>query len=27
MNTHLNQSIRFSKSRPPHLFLRGAIDI
>ncbi|EIB7034478.1 branched-chain amino acid ABC transporter permease, partial [Acinetobacter baumannii] len=25
MNTHLNQSIRFSKSRPPHLFLRGAI--
>ncbi|EHU2821615.1 branched-chain amino acid ABC transporter permease, partial [Acinetobacter baumannii] len=26
MNTHLNQSIRFSKSRPPHLFLRGAID-
>ncbi|MBV6620583.1 branched-chain amino acid ABC transporter permease, partial [Acinetobacter baumannii] len=26
MNTHLNQSIRFSKSRPPHLFLQGAID-
>ena len=27
MNTHLNQSIRFSKSRPPHLFSRGVIDI